>query len=236
MSYIPFANIGQSGSFPQQPTRTYIATAAFNTKLLVYSTSVNSNFVTVGSLTVNPSATAALCPRNEVLHTNGKFLRPDVNPGVVKPLIGVYSPRTFLSGFIDPTDPTFARYDVNFPYFFDVGVSSPTATLAGQGANVRGGEDAGYQLPTTNFIDAGNAMTGESSLGPTYSTLTISSQQVTTSSRIFLQKTGGAISTSGLTNYAIPYVSNISNGSFQVWFPSAVATGDRQYFAWFVLK
>jgi hypothetical protein len=245
MSYIPNSYTSQGTSFAGQPTKTYITTQAFNNELLTYTTSLNSNLVTVGTLTANPSATAALCPANEILHTNGKFLRPDVNPGVVKPLVGVYSPRTFLSGFIDPTDPTFAKYDVNFPSFYDVGISSPIATLGGQGANVRGLIDSAVgsyllQGSANGAVNAGDAVTGAASIQPGSTYVTVNTSQCTASSRILLTKTAGGISTTGAPANvglpAIPSVTNIAEGSFRITMPSAVLSGDQQIWQWFILK
>ncbi len=242
MSYIPNNRTSQGNSFPSQPTKTYIATQAFNTKLLTYTVSLNpTTLATTGTLATNPSATASLCPANEVLHTNGKFLRPDVNPGIVRPLVGVYSPRTFLSGYIDPTDPTFSKYDVNFPAFYDVGVSSPIATLGGQGANVRGVIDdsvGSYNLQGSadSAVNASNAVTGAVSIQPTSTYVTVNTTQCTASSRIFLTKTAGGISTTQFAVPAIPSVTNVTNGSFRITFPAAVATGDQQIWEWFILK
>jgi hypothetical protein len=239
MSYLPNAYTSQGTSFAGQPTKTYVTTQAFNNELLTYTTSINSNFVTVGTLTANPAGSAALCPANEILHTNGKFLRPDVNPGVVKPLIGVYSPRTFLNGYIDPTDPTFAKYDVNFPAFYDVGISSPIATLGGQGANVRGLLDSAAltQATANGAVSAGDAVTGAVSIIAGSSTITVNSSQVTAASRVLLTKTAGGISTTGTMGLpAIPAVTTIADGSFRISFPSNVQSGDTQVWQWFVLK
>lgn len=240
MSYIPNAYTAQGVSFAGQPTKTYITTQAFNNELLTYTTSVNSNFETIGTLASNPSGTAALCPANEILHTNGKFLRPGVNPGVVKPLIGVYSPRTFLSGYIDPTDPTFAKYDVNFPSFYDVGVSSPIATLGGQGANVRGLLDSAVgsflqQTTANGAVAAGDAVTGAAAISSSSTYVTVNTTQCTASSRILLTKTSGGVSTIAITP-AIPSVTNIAEGSFRITMPSAVYASDNQVWQWFVLK
>ncbi len=242
MSYIPNSYTSQGTSFSGQPTKTYITTATFNNELLTYTTSINSNLVIVGTLAPNPSGTASLCPANEILHTNGKFLRPDVNPGVIKPLVGVYSPRTFLNGYIDPTDPTFAKYDVNFPAFYDVGISSPIATLGGQGANVRGLIDSAVgsyllQGSANSAVNAGDAVTGAASIQPTSTYVTVNTTQCTASSRILLTKVAGGISTTGTMGLpAIPSVTNIAEGSFRITMPSAVLAGDQQIWQWFVLK
>ena len=240
MSYIPNAYTSQGHSFAGQPTKTYITTQAFNGELFTYTTSVNSNFETVGTLAPNPAGTASLCPANEVLHTNGKFLRPGVNPGVNKPLIGVYSPRTFLSGFIDPTDPTFAKYDVNFPAFYDVGISSVIATLGGQGGNVRGATDAapGSQLSQTtadSAVQAGDAVTGKVRISTASTYVTVNTTQCTANSLILLTKNSGGVSTT-FFHTALPTVTNVSEGSFRITFPSALLSPDAQVYTWFVLK
>ena len=240
MSYIPNSYTSQGTSFSGQPTKTYVTTQTFNTKIFTYSTSINQSFQTVGSLTVNPAATAALCPANEVLHTNGKFLRPGVNPGINKPLIGVYSPRTFLSGYIDPTDPVFAKYDVNFPAFYDVGISSVVATLGGQGGNVRGATMAAsgsylLQGATDGAVQAGDAVTGKVSIQPTSTYVTVNTTQCTANSLVLLTKNAGGVSTTFFTA-AVPTVTNVADGSFRITMPSAVLSGDQQIWTWFVLK
>lgn len=224
MSYLPTAKLAQGTSFGTQSTKTFLTTQAFNTRLFVYSTSVNSSFVTVGSLTINPSATASNCPINRVLQTNGKFLLPGVHPNISKPYVGVYDPISQLSGYIDATDPTFSVYDVNFPpYMYNVGLSSPTATLGGQGSGLRAGTDAGRVIQTSQNagVDVGDAVTGEIVLSSQSGWVRVSSQAVTASSRIFLQPTIGVTSTIlGITNY--PVVSSVQNGSFLIGLTYAV--------------
>jgi hypothetical protein len=218
MSYLPTAKLAQSGSFGQQSTKTFQSTAPFNTKLFVYSTSINSSLVTVGSLTVNPNATASNCPINRVLQTNGKFLLPGVHPDINQPYIGVYDPISQLNGFIDATDPTFAVFDVNFPpSMYNLGISSPTATLAGQGTGVRTGNDAGrlIQASQNAGVNAIDADVGEVVMSSQSGFVRVSTTAVTASSRIFLQQTFGTTSTiNGITN--VPVVSSIQNGSFLI--------------------
>jgi hypothetical protein len=218
MSYLPTAKLAQGGSFGQQSTKTYQSTAPFNTKLFVYSTSINSSLVTVGSLTVNPNATAANCPMNRVLQTNGKFLLPGVHPNISQPYIGVYDPISQLNGYIDPADPTFSVYDVNFPpSMYNLGISSPTATLAGQGTGVRTGNDSGQLIQATQnaSVNAIDADIGEVVMSSQSGYVTVNSSAVTASSRIFLQQTFGVTSTiNGIPN--TPVVSSITNGSFVI--------------------
>jgi hypothetical protein len=241
MSLAPFANSPSGRSFPEQPTKTYVTTSTFESKIFTYTTSVNSSGVTVGTLAVNSSATVALCPVNEILHTNGRFLRPETHPNITKPYIGVYSPRTFISGFIDPTDPTFAKYDVNFPAFFDNGIASPISTLGGQGANNRGGlEFRGSQTTLNPNINALDATVGIASISSTSAFVTVNSSQVNASSIIMLTKVSGSFSTGWGPNLvpipAIPAVTNVTNGSFRITLPSTVLSGDTQIFSWFIAK
>lgn len=238
MSFLPFQN--SPVSFPGQPAKSYITTTTFETKIFNYSTSVNSQGQTVGSLVVNPTATVDICRQNEVLHTNGRFLRPETHPDVTRPLVGVYSPRTFISGFIDPTDPTFAKYDVNFPSFNDIGISSVIATLGGQGANTRSGSDSALlrQGTLNGAVNAGDASVGICSISSTSQFVTINTSQATTSSIVMVTKVAGSFSTGWGANLlpiaAVPSVTNTSNGSFRITLPSTTLAGDVQTFSWFI--
>ena len=68
MSAITIAS--DARNYNKQAQKAFVTTSVFNTKLFSYSTSVNSSFQTVGSLVVNPAATAANCPENRVIHAN----------------------------------------------------------------------------------------------------------------------------------------------------------------------
>jgi hypothetical protein len=99
--------------------RQYIATAVFNNNIFSYSTSVNSQLQTVGSLVVNPSATVLNCKAGHILRENGKRLLRGVDPNITDPtngasysyLVGVFDANSFLSGYIDPNSPLFAVYN-----------------------------------------------------------------------------------------------------------------------------
>jgi hypothetical protein len=244
MSYLPTAKLSQAGNFGVQPTKTYVSTGPFNTKLFVYSTSVNSSFQTVGTLSVNSQATAGNCPINRVLQTNGRYLLPGVHPSITQPYLGVYDPITGLNGFIDPTDPTFSVYDVNFtPYQYNVGLSSPVATLAGQGASVRAGLDSGelVQSAANANVNAGAATTGEVQLAQGSGWARVLTTAVTANSRILLQQTAGVTSTiGGVAN--VPVVSSIVDGSFVIGLTHATPIGSgvpasaRNEYVFFVAK
>lgn len=235
-----------SRNYNKQPQKTFVSTAPFNAKLFTYSTSLNSNYQTVGSLVVNTLATAANCPENRVLHTNGKTLIPGVNPTVTKPFIGVFDSVSGLNGFIDATDPAFATYDVNFPFQYDSGLQPAFSTLGGQGANVRQGTDAGLLTQTSGLVGSlsvnlGDSTSGEVKFANNSSTITVTGSQITTSSRVFLQPlvSGqvaiGAFSTLQAAAPIIPSVSSITNGSFDVRLPAPTYPGQNLNYSFFVL-
>lgn len=236
-----------SRNYNKQPQKAFVTTTNFNTKLFTYTTSVNSSFVTVGSLVANVAATAVNCPENRVLHSNGKTLIPGVNPSVTKPLIGVFDPISALNGFIDATDPTFATYDVNFPFQYNSGLQPPFSTLGGQGANLRQGTDAGLLTQTSGLVGSlsvnlGDSSTGEVKFAGNSSTITVTGSQITTSSRVFLQPlvSGqvaiGAFSTLQGCLPILPTVSSIVNGSFDVRLPAPTWPGQNLNYSFFVLQ
>jgi hypothetical protein len=232
-------------NYNKQPQKAFVATSAFNTKLFLYSTSVNSSFQTVGSLVVNPAATAANCPENRVLHANGKTLIPGVNPNVTKPLIGVFDPVSALNGFIDATDPTFATYDVNFPFQYNSGLQPAFSTLGGQGANVRQATDAGLLTQTSGLVGSlsvnlGDSSSGEVKFANNSSTITVTGSQITTSSRVFLQPLVSQVTTAAFSTLQtglpiLPSVSSIVNGSFDVRLPGPTYLGQNLNYSFFVL-
>lgn len=234
-------------NYNKQPQKAFVATSSFNTKLFTYSTSVNSSFQTVGSLVANVAATAANCPENRVLHANGKILIPGVNPNVTKPLIGVFDPVSALNGFIDATDPTFANYDVNFPFQYNSGIQPAFSTLGGQGANTRQGTDVGLLTQSSGLVGSlsvnlGDSTSGEVKFAANSSTIQVTGTQITNSSRVFLQPVVGlgqvttaAFSTLQTGLPILPSVSSIANGSFNVSLPGATYTGQNLNYSFFVL-
>jgi len=235
-----------SRNYNKQPQKTFVTTVVFNTKLFTYTTSMNANFQTVGSLVANTAATAANCPENRVLHANGKTLIPGVNPTVTKPFIGVFDPVSGLNGFIDATDPAFANYDVNFPFQYNSGLQPAISTLGGQGANVRQGTDAGLLTQTSGLVGSlsvnlGDSSSGEFKFAANSSTITVTGTQITTSSRVFLQPVVSAQVASNAFSTVqgflpiIPSVSSIVNGSFDVRLPGPTWPGQNLNYSFFVL-
>jgi hypothetical protein len=235
-----------SRNYNKQPQKTFVTTVVFNTKLFTYTTSLNANFQTVGSLVANTAATATNCPENRVLHANGKTLLPGVNPSVTKPFIGVFDPVSGLNGFIDATDPAFANYDVNFPFQYNSGLQPAISTLGGQGANVRQGTDAGLLTQTSGLVGSlsvnlGDSTSGELKFAANSSTITVTGTQITTSSRVFLQPVvSGQVASNAFSTVQgflpiIPSVSSIVNGSFDVRLPGPTWPGQNLNYSFFVL-
>ncbi len=232
-------------SYKTQDQRTYLSMTPFNTKLLNYSTSINSQFQTVGTLVVNPLATATNCPGNRVLHATGRVLVPGANPGVNVPLVGVYDAISGLNGFIDPADAAFGTYNTTLPNQYDLGISSVIATIGGQGANARVGTDSGTLAATTvnGGVQAVNASIGEFSFftgSAGTSTITVSSSQIVNTSRIFLTATNSPANATSFSTLVggvapVPTIAGVSTGFFVVRYPAPIFQNDIRSFNYVVM-
>jgi hypothetical protein len=132
--------------FAQSFSKSFISTTNFSNEFYLYTAGVNASYRPIGTFSLVTS-NAALCPTGRVLHCTGKRLYPATNPmttfvgklaikNVPVFLLSVYDPITFLTGFIDPTSTTFAKYDQNLPNFNDLGpvlngVTSPSIASNG---------------------------------------------------------------------------------------------------------
>ena len=172
------------GDFAQGNDKSLVSFARFDTEFYTYTVGTNSSFQKVGTFSLVSGATAATCPAGRVLHLNGKKLFPDINPMTTfvgpltakKFLVGVYDPISFLSGFIDPTSNTFAKFDQNLPNFFNLGTagSGVVPSLGGDGVDV----NVGGALIVTSRI------AGQATLASGVATVTVPG--VTTSSLAFV--------------------------------------------------
>lgn len=181
-----FVHSEAKGDFAQGFQKSYVSTKAFNSEFQTYTTSMDANFQTVGTLSAVAGATAANCPANRVLHFTGRKLVPGQHPNVSRMLVSVYDPVSFLNGFIDPSSSAFAKYDQNMPNSFNDGRNgSSVPPLGGQAAKLTLA-DAGQQLePITNApVDAGNASVGQVVMVGT--TCTVLTTAATASSKVFL--------------------------------------------------
>ena len=211
------------GDFAQRTDRTLVSTTAFNNEFYTYTTSLNSSFQTVGTFTLVSGATAATCPSGRVLHLSGKKLFPDINPmntfvagsplSAKKFLVSVYDPISFLSGFVDPTSNTFAKFDQNLPNFFDLGTAGSGVEWSGggQGVDLHVVDSTTY-APTSTAINAGNltvdvknasmgGVTIPSGMTVATKTITISTTAATATSRVFLTLT--TLPTANLTGVSV---------------------------------
>jgi hypothetical protein len=113
------ATIGRTNgaSLLNTPRLSYISTAPFNTYFYSYSTSINRDLETVGTLSAVVGATSGNCPKGRVLRENGRKLYPEANPGITTYLVGVYDAQTMLSGFIDPNAKVFQIYNTDKPTY-----------------------------------------------------------------------------------------------------------------------
>ncbi len=131
------ATIGRinGASFNNTPRLLYIATAAFNDYFYSYSTSINAQLVTVGTLSAVTDATPGNCPAGRVLRENGRKLYPDANPGITTYMVGVYDAQSLLSGFIDPNAQVFQIYNTDKPTYLSDGVE-PTLGTTDRGPSI----------------------------------------------------------------------------------------------------
>ena len=151
------------GNYPQQPKSAYITTANYSNVLYNYTTFLNSQYVTVGSLTtpatgVNSSNT----PAGDYLYENGKKLYPGANPGISSFLVGVYSPVSGVSGYIDPNGSIFSPVQSKKPYQVQV---QNTAGDYVYNADNTGVEDAGVPVRTNGSVNAGTTILATTGLG-----------------------------------------------------------------------
>jgi hypothetical protein len=131
------ATIGRvsGASFNNTPRLLYIATATFNNYFYSYSTSINAQLNTIGTLGPVVGSTSANCPRGRVLRENGRKLYPDANPGIDTYMVGVYDAQSLLSGFIDPNAQVFQIYNTDKPTYLADGVE-PTLGTTDRGPSI----------------------------------------------------------------------------------------------------
>ena len=169
------------------PSRAYITTGAFATRIFSYATSFDSStYVTTGTLTALSTGTAVNTVNTAsnvagiVLRETGKKLYPGANPGITTMLVGVFYNGTDsvqgFNGFIDPNDSVFAPFNTDKPYFLEDArsftVSGGVATLgaADQGASVYSAGAIASTSPTAGIgyaASAGGNITQQTSITTT---------------------------------------------------------------------
>jgi len=205
--------------------KSLVSTRSFEGEFYTYTVTKNLFGVTTGVFSVVSGATATTCPGRRVLHLTGRKLYPDVNPmdtfvGTAltskKFLVAVYDPISFLTGFIDPTSNTFAKYDQNLPNFFNLGNSASGVqwSSGGSGAELNT-VDAGTSVSTNSggTFNAGYASVGQVQFSGNAAGnyITVYSTAVKSTSKIFI-----SFATIGGDNRNLN-ISNVVDGSFSIW-------------------
>jgi len=229
-------------------SKSLVSTKAFNGEFYTYVTSLNANFQTVGTFSLVSGASASVCPAGRILHLTGRKLYPDVNPmntfvGALsspKFLVSVYDPISFLSGFIDPTSNTFAKFDQNLPNFFDLGTSGAGVEWSGggEGADVHV-IDSGVLstvIGANSSLAAKNASVGAFTIVAASTvatrTITVNTTVCTANSRVFLTQ-----ASAGTANLTSVVLTSTVAGSFVVTY--TVSTGNTAAdvtFNWFIVN
>jgi len=210
--------------YQQAVDRTLVSTKAFDGEFYAYAVSKNpSTGVTTGVFSVVPGATATTCPGGRVLHLTGRKLFPDVNPMTTfvgsaltakKFLVSVYDPISFLTGFIDPTSNTFAKFDQNVPNFFNLGTSGSGVEWSGggQAAEIHLVDSGALTGATTTTVAGRNASTGNVAVTGG-GTITVTTTAATTTSRIFLTQTAGTATTAVVVTAAGSFTATFGGAS-----------------------
>jgi len=209
-----------SKSYSVSKDTSFISTQPFNNEFYTYTVSMNLEFRDVGTFTAVKGANATNCPAGRILHATGKKLIPGMDPGVDLLVLSVYDPASFLTGFINPSSATFAKYDQNLPSSFDTGYVPAAQALGGQGASLR--------LPSCGVIDVTNgtnpvADIGDSLTGTIYLSgfvaagyVTVNGTAVRKTSKIFLSPSRDYSGSPLKVGPAIPV-----DGQFKIYFADA---------------
>ena len=156
------ATVGRANnaSYLNTARLSYISTAPFNANFFTYTTSVNSQGVTVGALSGVSGASVGNCPAGRVLRETGRKLYPGANPNVNTYMVSVYDQQTQLTGFIDPNSSVWCIYNNDKPNFWPDGVD-PTANVTDAGLSIYtlGNVTSQGFISTASYLNvAGNAL------------------------------------------------------------------------------
>jgi hypothetical protein len=144
------------------PNRTYIAMRGYVNDFFSYTTSINNDFLTTGTLAPVVGATSGNCLTGDLLRETGKRLFPGANPGVNTLMVSVFNFATGLKGFIDPNSLAFTPQNTDRPYYIDSAGYNPNSSVASGRRN-----DQGPPVITQgDVIASGNlAVTGTADIG-----------------------------------------------------------------------
>lgn len=111
------------------PNRTYIAMRGYVNDFFSYTTSINNDFLTTGTLAPVAGATSGNCLTGDLLRETGKRLFPGANPGVNTMMVSVFNYATGLKGFIDPNSLAFTPQNTDRPYYIDSAGYNPNSSV-----------------------------------------------------------------------------------------------------------
>jgi len=233
-------------------SKSYVSTKPFNQEFLTY-TVTKANFVTTGA-TAPVTTDAALTPAGRILHLTGRKLLPGQNPGVTTFLVSVYDPISFLTGYIDPSSSTFAKYDQNLPNFFDNGPTANGSTippLGGQAGKLTLFDSGALSVAVGGNLAAGNATIGRVTITGAAGTTTITTSAARNGSRIILTPANSVTQTLSQTvnvsgggggsvtvSFAVPmgyFATATTDGSFTITTVGASLSANP-VFIWLVIN
>jgi hypothetical protein len=120
------------------PNRTYIALRGYVNDFFSYTTSINNDFLTTGTLAPVVGATSGNCLYGDLLRETGKRLYPGANPGVNTLMVSVFNFATGLKGFIDPNSLAFTPQNTDRPYYIDSAGYNPNSSVVSYRRNDQG--------------------------------------------------------------------------------------------------
>jgi hypothetical protein len=238
---------------PAVTRRSYVALSNYNSALYNYSYGLDEQLLReVGSLTLNPLATAQNCPKGAILHENGKKLTS--GNGVPTFMVGVYDPQSGLSGFINPNGPLFGLQNTDKPIYLNEteplgngGLTNGTiettqSVVAGTSVSAGTSVTAGTSIAATTTCRAQKFLTSPvgSTLGTALAPLTASAGQATLDGVGFstvvytTQVTANSMVFVTINNTGPRRVSAVpANGSFTVY---TDVENDASTFYWLVIN
>jgi len=234
---------------PAVTRRSYVALANYNSALYNYSYGLDEQLLReVGSLTLNPLATAQNCPKGAILHENGRKLNPadgnfrGANDGVATLMVGVYDPVNGVSGFIDPNGPLFGLQNTDKPIYLNDTDYLGNGVLTNGTIETTQSVKAGTTVSATTTCSAQKFLTSPvgSGLGTALAPLTASAGQATLDGTGFdtvvytTQVTANSMVFVTINNTGARGVSVVpANGSFTVY---SSVNNDASTFYWLVIN
>ena len=228
-------------SYLNSSRRQYISTQPFNNAFFTYTASV-VGFVNTGTLTSVTGATLQTCPAGRVLRETGRKLYPSANPGITTLMVSVYDDITGLTGFIDPSAPTFVTYSTDRPNYLANTLTQSSTSVYGSHLYLPAINSIGN--PSTTNATVGSAdLPGSRQTSTAYPSnfVTVSTSAVTNGSKIFTSLQAdtnanflfgtGNPNTGVSTLYGVSSI--VAGTSFRIY---SSGPGDRNTVSWFLVN